>query len=251
MKGAHDWIFLFDGRNRDSAHMLHGMMKGRSHMAELMLLFNPGAGRSEVGRTRKVALGASNVERLLLYSPIAKTALAAKPRTNFNSLGETSTHDTTYSGVPFRSRRSIPRISEADKAGIMGAGFAGVPEQLLQSFPNPVLFWQEAKPIEIYEQILTDFDIRCVFDVSPASGALAEAALRLGICYVGVTTKATHAKWLNNVLDNVALAHMATPGRPCYAKDSADEIQTHFADILVGLEEAAAAEDLDMEQIMS
>ena len=115
----------------------------------------------------------------------------------------------------------------------------GVPEQLLQAFPNPVLFWQEKKPVELFEQLLQDFDIRGVFDLSPGAGCLAEAALRLGICYVGVTTKATHAKWLNNVIDRVAMSHVVTPGKPCYLKDLVDNVQTHFGPMLAGLQESA------------
>ena len=46
------------------------------------------------------------------------------------------------------------------------------------------------------EQLLTDVGVRGVFDISPGSAALAEAALRLGISYVGVAAKSTHAKWL-------------------------------------------------------
>ena len=49
--------------------------------------------------------------------------------------------------------------------------------------------------MELVEQLLTDVDVRGVFDISPGSSALAEAALRLGISYVSVTTKSTHAKW--------------------------------------------------------
>ena len=80
----------------------------------------------------------------------------------------------------------------------------------------------------MFEELLLDFDIRGVFDLSPGSGCLAEAALRLGICYVGVTTKAAHAKWLGNVIDRVAMSHVVTPGRPCYLKDLAGDVQAHF-----------------------
>ena len=79
---------------------------------------------------------------------------------------------------------------------------------------------------------------------------MAEAALRLGICYVGVTTKATHAKWLNNVIDRVAMSHVVTPGKPCYMKDLVDNIQTHFGPMLARLQESAEMEDVDLEALM-
>ena len=247
MKGGYDWLAFFDGRNREILLRLQKLMQGRPHLNELMLLFVGGA-RAEVGRTRKVAFGANNVETALVFSPWPRTALSAKPRTVFNVLGETSTHDTTYSGVPFRSRKAIPRISVKDKAEIVGMfSPAGVPESLMQEFSNPILFWQEGKPVEIYEQMLADFDVRSVFDVSPGSGALAEACLRLGITYVGVTTRPTHATWLSNVLDRVVLGHIVTPGRPCYQKDFAVEVQTHVSDILLVLQESESADDFDMD----
>jgi len=227
------------------------LMQGRQHMTEIMLLYSANSSRLEGSRTRKVALSASNIERLLLFPPCPRTALAAKPRENFNALGESSTHDITYVGIPFRSRKASPRITEQDKISIFGnPATAGVPEQLLQAFPNPVLFWQESKPVDLLEELLLNFDIRGVFDLSPGSGALAEAALRLGICYVGVTTKAAHAKWLGNVADRVTMSHIATLGRPCYQKDLESEVQLHFGDMLAGMRESADMEDLDVTELM-
>ena len=229
-------------------------MQGRQHLSELMLLYCVKATRAEAGRTRKVALASRNVERLHLYAPCARTQLTAKPRENFNVLGESSTHDITYSGITIRSRQAMPRITEEDKKIIFDGSqnhAHGVPDPLLRAFPNPVLFWQESKPVELFEQLLLDFDIRGVFDVSPGSGCLAEAALRLGICYVGVTTKATHAKWLGNVMDRVAMSHVVTPGRPCYSKDLAADVQTHFGAMLAGLKESEDMEDVDLAELMT
>jgi hypothetical protein len=63
-----------------------------------------------------------------------------------------------------------------DKAEIVGMSSpAGVPENLTQEFSNPILLWQEAKPVEIYEQMLADFDARSVFDVRRVESASATA----------------------------------------------------------------------------
>jgi len=250
MKGAYDWLFFFDGRSRDWGNDLAIKMQGRPHFQELMLLYTANSARSDGVRTRKVALSASNIERLLLYPPCAKTALVAKPRNAFNALGESSTHDTTYSGVTKRSRKAMPRISEDDKTSVFGRRAPSVPDQMLQAFPNPVLYWQESKPVELFEQILTDFEIRAIFDVSPGSGALAEAALRLGICYVGVTTNSTHTRWLGNVLDRVAMSHLGTPGRPIYSKELASDVNSYFGDMLAGLKESADMEDVDVGELL-
>ena len=146
---------------------------------------------------------------------------------------------------------TLPRISEKDKKSIVGnESPANVPKELLQHFPNPVLFWQEAKPVEIYEQLLLDFDIRSIFDVSPGSGGLAEAALKLGVMYVGVTTSQTHTKWLDNALDRVAVGHTKTPGRPCYDKEFAAEVQTHCSDILIALDTESDKHGTDPVEVM-
>ena len=119
-----------------------------------------------------------------------------------------------------------------------------------EDFPHPILYWQEARPVELYEQILSDFGIRTVFDLSPGSGALAEACLRMGLTYAGVTCKQTHCRWLGNVLDRFCLAHMTTPGRPCHSKEYAPVIQSYCADILLSISEAAEAEDIDWDTVL-
>ena len=95
MKGSCDWLFLFDGRGREVATDLGTKMHPRPHQQEMILLYTANSSRSDAARTRKVALSASSIERLLVYPPCAKTALVAKPRVHFNALGESSTHDTT------------------------------------------------------------------------------------------------------------------------------------------------------------
>ena len=134
---------MFDGRNREIGHTMLNLMQGRQHLSELMLLYSVKATRIEAGRTREVALASCNVERLHVYPPCARTALTAKPREAFNVLGESSTHDIAYSGIPIRSRQAMPRITEEDKkANFEGSQNQahGVPDALLHTFPNPVLF---------------------------------------------------------------------------------------------------------------
>ena len=79
---------------------------------------------------------------------------------------------------------------------------------------------------------------------------MTEAALRLGLCYVGVTTKASHTKWLGNVLDRITMNHIATPGRPCYSKELASLAQSHFGERLAGMEESANMEDVDLAELL-
>ena len=104
--------------------------------------------------------------------------------------------------------------------------------------------------MKIYEKLLLDFGVRSIFDLSPGSGASAEAALKLGVMYVGVTTSPTHAKWLDNALGRVALGHTKTPGRPCYYKKFAAEVQTHCSDNLIALETESDKHGTDPVEVM-
>ena len=88
IKGAQDWVFMFDGRNREIGNTMLSHMQGRQHLSELMLLYSVKATRTGATRNRKVALASRNVERLHLYPPCARVALTAKPREAFNLLGE-------------------------------------------------------------------------------------------------------------------------------------------------------------------
>ena len=251
LKGAFDFIILFDGRNRDSLDRLRSLMSSRNHLTELLVLYTADSRRGECLRTRKVAFNAANFETILMFPPSPRTAFTAKPRTQYNALGESSTHDTTYSAVPFRTLSSMPRISATDKAVIMGgASAAGVPEPLRVVCPNPPLFWQECKPTELYEQLLSDLDVTSVFDLSPGSGALAEACLRLGATYAGVTAKAEHARWLQNVLDRITVKHVITPGRSLFNKESVDTMRLHFGDILQAVDTEADGEDINVATLL-
>ena len=126
---------------------------------------------------------------------------------------------------------------------------AGVPEQLLHIFSNPVLHIFP-NLVDSFELLLIAFDIRAELDVSLGSGALAEAALRMGFCYVGVTVKAAHTKRLGNVADRVTMSHMAMPARPCYQKDLASDVQHNLSQLFAGLQQSTDCEDVDMAELM-
>ena len=47
MKGAHDWLFLLDGRSRECNSQTLTFMQGRRHLQELMLLHSASSSRGE------------------------------------------------------------------------------------------------------------------------------------------------------------------------------------------------------------
>ena len=52
-------------------------------------------------------------------------------------------------------------------------------------------------------------------------------------------------------MDRVAMSHVVTPGRPCYFKDLAADVQTHFGAMLAGLKESEDMEDVPLAEIMT
>ena len=46
------------------------------------------------------------------------------------------------------------------------------------------------------------------------------------------------------------MSHAVTPGRPCYLKELAGDLQTHFGAMLAGLQESADMEDVDVAELM-
>ena len=46
------------------------------------------------------------------------------------------------------------------------------------------------------------------------------------------------------------MSHVVTPGRPCYFKDLAADVQTHFGAMLAGLKESGDMDDVDLAELM-
>ena len=55
-----------------------------------------------------------------------------------------------------------------------------------QQADNAPLFWNESKPIALWAAIIDDWKVSAIFDCSPGSGALMEAALTRGVVYHGL-----------------------------------------------------------------
>ena len=61
------------------------------------------------------------------------------------------------------------------------------------------MYWGETKSVALWVQLLTELNAKCVVDVTPGSGSLAEAAMTLGMHYCGFATDLVHIGWLANV----------------------------------------------------
>ena len=68
------------------------------------------------------------------------------------------------------------------------------------------LFWTEVKPVALMiSQLLSDFGISHVVDVSPASAAVAAAAAMSDITCDAFCFNDMHKTWLDGVLDRAML----------------------------------------------
>ena len=95
----------------------------------------------------------------------------------------------------------------------------------------------------MWGELLNDLDISAIFDCSPGSGALAEAAMQLGIHYAGVCANSHHMVWLQNALDRAALKQIMTQQAPLHDQVLAGQIKEHFMDVVDSLEMQGGAED--------
>ena len=94
------------------------------------------------------------------------------------------------------------------------------------------LIWQESKSVKMWSALVADLDVGAIFDCSPGSGALAEAAMRAGVHYAGVCANGKHVSWLQSILDRVALKQIMTQQSPLYDSSLASQIKAHFMDIV-------------------
>ena len=72
--------------------------------------------------------------------------------------------------------------------------------------PQPLAFWGEYKPVELWSSLFKSMGATDILDWTPGSGAAAAAALHCGIKYEGICTNSPHKKWLDGLLDKAIYA---------------------------------------------
>ena len=75
---------------------------------------------------------------------------------------------------------------------------------------------------------------QAVVDLSPGSGALAEACMKKGVHYLGVVFDKTHFQWLSNVVDQASLQYICAQGGSLYHADLATHVKELFSDHIGG-----------------
>ena len=175
-------------------------MERQRHFCELWVVYAP---TKRMGR--KVCFASDNKETCGLSLPLARTQLTVRSRQGFNKVGEESTHDSTYTGVPPMSWGACQKFQRGPKEAILGKEPLTPPQKLFDSSMGMPLFWQERTTTAFWTQMLQDLVVEVVFDATAGSGQLARACLEHGVQYTGVAKNQTHAQILNKVLGRRAL----------------------------------------------
>ena len=157
---------------------------------------------------RKQSVFANNNQEVVVCSLAdtkkSRSTISLIQRSEFNSCGEVSTASKTYTGVPMRTYRELPRMDADTKAAILGVAASGaVPNQRVQrdidKHGHPYSH-AEVKPLTLWQRICEHNGVTHIVDFAAGSGALA-AAVAGTIEYQGIAANEAHRKWLDSTLD--------------------------------------------------
>ena len=175
-------------------------------------------------------MGSASRESGQICFPDARSRLSCKERGEFNACGETTTHDSTFTGVQHRHFRDLPTVAGIDKAAMTGrdvqAYDAKIEPLIMQGEP---LYWTETKSVGFWCAVLHALDIAYVFDLTAGSAGMALACARAGVGYDGCAANEKHAAWLDNVIDHGILAAVTDPKSACHDKELKAKIESYFA----------------------
>ena len=240
--GPADILVLMDGRSKSWRRELDKLAERARHLTEVWLVYQ---NTPRLGR--KVSFGSDNREVALLSMPVSRTMLPCKDRKEYVGAGETSTHDTTYTGVEPMAWGSMPKVTKEDKAKILGFEPQYPRAKLFDCSVGSPLWWQERKTPTFWKVFLANLDAKMVFDATPGAGSAGRAAMELGITYTCMAKNAEHNSWLQNVFDRAAMQVMMQNGSPLFEQDLSTCIGEHFKDVLDQLHQQDACEDVPPE----
>ena len=259
-----DIVVLFDGRSRQCRKIIELAEEklaasGAHNIAEFWYVYVvPSKQADPRVPGRQTTFAANNREAAICSLP-KKTGLRVLQRAEFNSCGESSTSATTYTGIPMRHFRELPRMDAATKESILGgtaAQEAGNRRRLNKDIlarGHPFSTW-EVKPITLWQRILEHHGVTHVVDFSPGSAGLAIAAV--GTCvYEGVAANEVHREWLDSTVDRCVMYMVGSDQE--YAKglggddEFAEKAHSYFAGTmlearrLMGQEEMVQTEEAE------
>jgi hypothetical protein len=227
---------LFDGGNSVvRAMLLLAVDKFKKRTVEAWAIYK---GLTGMHLSKRIPYGNINRETFIILFPKGRcrSRMEIKERKVYCDAGESSTTDSTYSGIPRRHIFDLPLISIADKAKILACDVNSValaPPAIAASLGVGVpLAWQDIRPVPFLRQLFRDLDVGFVVDVTPGSGSLGEAALEHGLGYNGLSAGLTHQVWLQTLFDKKALCLICEREHPLYQKELVVHVKEYFSELL-------------------
>jgi len=254
-----DYIVVFDGRSRAVQDEVRAWMEKHggdsNRYVDAWVIYGQPLATDPRFPKRKVAFSCNNREVMHIHLPQLKTRMKITGRDSFKLVGESSTHHTTYTGVPIRTLAELPRFGLDAKNEITGQkGTPTLDNEISSEVAKngAPLFWSDWKPIAFWSTVYRDLGVTHVFDcASVGAGSAAIGALYAGVRYDGVCVNAAHREWLERLM-NRATACVMSEGAASYdAKTVGKDIQRHFADIVAETRRylRPAAESMEEEDV--
>lgn len=214
-KAGNDVVLVTDGRSDEMRKDLRKLFEPLSP-TELWTIYDmEGSLNTDVRNPkRKVAWSCANMESVFAFLPLdnkSKNKLVA--RDTFTKCGESTNFSRSYSGVPFRNLKEIPRVTPEMKQSILGQAAVGAFEKArvqaeVQERGHP-LFWGEWKPVALAASWIRDFEATEVVDLTPGTGAFFIASVFNNVHYFGICHNEAHEKWLRSLTERMFVAMVA------------------------------------------
>ena len=235
-----DIVLLFDGRSRACRKIIEKAEEslaasGAHQVAECWYVYlTPTKQQDPRVPGRQTSFNSNNKE-VAMCSLQKRGVTKVTARADFNVCGESSTSSTTYTGVPMRQFRELPRLDFDTKSSILGVTASGVnPRRRIQKDieknGHPFSHF-EVKPIGLWQRLSEHFGITHIIDFTPGSAALAIAASG-AMEYDGVASNDAHRDWLDSICDRCVM-YMAGQDRK-FSKglydepDFVDKVEKYF-----------------------
>ena len=241
-QGHSDLLAFADGRARQSRRELEKLVDSARNFSEVTVVF-----QSSPRLGRRVAWSSDNREMIFLSLPVPRTMMPVKPRATSDdpgtAAGESTTHDSTYTGVAPLPWGAMPVLSTENKEKILGTKPSKPRVQLYDCAVGIPLFWAERKSASFWRTFFADIGAGCIVDTTPGAGTAACAAMMMELPYIGIARNSCHANFLANIADRGALHMMRTKGCPLHHQELEGLIIDHFASVLKSVEHMESAED--------
>ena len=192
-RGSTDVLLAFDGCNRACRRQLEDAILQLPSSSEIFLTYDS---TPSSWCSRKHPFSSRNTEVGYVVLPASRTKISVRQRpagTAGTAAGEDTSSFTSYTGIPMVPRNRLPLMSPEEKQKIFKDEGSPLPSKWQKrGFRGVPLFWCETKSVTDWSRVLEDTMTQAVVDLSPGSGALAEACMKMGAQYFGVVFDRTH-----------------------------------------------------------